>query len=784
MLDSQYLYEPVPGPLANLRYAYLALTLIFALGLALNLSLYAFWGGGRDKKNLLFLEAGLCTLGLLLIASRFANLPVLSARAFLYGLILGAVAAPWGFRFQRLAGKGWVLKQLRLLSFNSVRSEQGLPLEGTGLLATVHLLGLTALWLYFNRPPGQSLLLAFLSLLLLLSPQILLSLHRRSFTLYLEALTPLVVPYALLFLRPLLAITFRLVLPSYDGFSPPNLWAAGLSVEALSWASLTYVILCQVDILLVEMGRRKVWLAVGGAFLLAFAFLWAGAEYFLYRTQGVTGSDPYAYVQMAVDLVRRGTPLHLFDLFPRVSGLGVSWWPVVHVGYHLPLDAAGSAATVWPPGGSGLLALGYLLLGERGFYLTTPLVGLLAMVATFALSDEVLRGRGRGERLLGGALAAFLLATSYEQVDRVLVPMTDVPAQLFSVLTILFALKGCRERAPLYALLAGLSFGLAYLVRHTQLVLGLSVLVVLALKYPSASWRRRVRFLFPFGAASLLVALPDLLYHHLVFGHFLRPESLEWQLYSLAAVGRSALQLTEAFLAGNEFGFLLPLILYGAYRLYREARGHFFVLGSWLLSHLAIHLPYPALRLRDLLPAFPPLVILAVYGLVALLSLMGTFRVRSGLGSKLTVAAACFALLTLFSWRGQGTLLRPFAPHQATFGYLRLEQRRAFTTLAQHTEPASVVGTTLNGGPIDLYAGRLPFRPAPWTDEELGLFLEAMSDQGLAIYLLFDGVDLIPSLQYIRQHYRVSAVTRLDVPFYGNVKPGAGTLYRIERRDE
>jgi hypothetical protein len=74
--------------------------------------------------------------------------------------------------------------------------------------------------------------------------------------------------------------------------------------------------------------------------------LWASLLYLGHRTAGVSGSDPYAYAQMAVDIARQGSPLHRFPLFPILRETGVPWYPIVHVGYALPLDAAGTAATV------------------------------------------------------------------------------------------------------------------------------------------------------------------------------------------------------------------------------------------------------------------------------------------------------------------------------------------------------------------------------------------------------------------------------------------------------
>ena len=76
---------------------------------------------------------------------------------------------------------------------------------------------------------------------------------------------------------------------------------------------------------------RRLWQAAGLG-LAAMTGLWAAATYFALRASGVTGSDPYAYVQMAVDLARQGTLLHTFPLAPQIATWNLPTWPAVPVG--------------------------------------------------------------------------------------------------------------------------------------------------------------------------------------------------------------------------------------------------------------------------------------------------------------------------------------------------------------------------------------------------------------------------------------------------------------------
>jgi hypothetical protein len=224
---------------------------------------------------------------------------------------------------------------------------------------------------------------------------------------------------------------------------------------------------------------------------------------------------------------------------------------VVHLGYHIPFDAAGHAASVWPAGHAALLALGYRLLGERGLYLTTPVIALLSAAATGVLAAQLYPAAWpRAWRPLVAVVAAGLLATSPEQIVRALVPMADAAAQLFSTLALILAWQGTRAPTPtlprslrsqgrgqraLLALGAGACFGMAYDVRYTQLLLAPSF-ALLALSLP----RRRMRlgFYALFGLAAFAVALPDLWYHQIAFGNPLQPGSDELKHFALSNIGR------------------------------------------------------------------------------------------------------------------------------------------------------------------------------------------------------------------------------------------------------
>jgi hypothetical protein len=769
LLNLAYLFDPRPGPLPpDDVHLYLVLMGLFAAGLGVSLFWWFFRSMSWPMRSVVLSEIALSALVLGLMISRLLAIPLLSMRILFYGAMLASLSG-WAASLLMLGHRsGLIRRQLGLLVFSWKRDWPSFSLSATVFLLGGHLLGLMLLATHF----GGSYLWMVGLFLLILSPQLLYSLWVRKWVVYLEALTPLWFAYFAAIGRRLCGKLLSQPLPLYDGFTYPDILSSLLNIEAIFLACVIYALLCQGYLLLLKSNRVHKQLFYVGASLLSVVFIWAGAEYFLHRAHGVTANDPYAYAQMAVDIAHHGDPLHRFTLFPRISTLGISWWPVVHYGYQVrvpPLSGDGSTATDWPAGWATILSLGYVLLGEEGLYVTNPVIALLCLGGVLAVVAEVLHERPWGERLLGGAFAAFALATSYEHVDRLLVPMADASAQLFTMLTLFFVLRSMRERHRLYAILGGLCFGWVYFIRHTQLVLGVcAVVAALTLRRRESSRREQWEFIGLFGLVSFVVAIPDLVYHQFVFGHFLTPESTELELFSLANIPTTAVLMWERFMSGNEFGYLTPLILYGAYRMYIDRRGQFLTLLTAALAMLLIHLPYAALRMRDLLSLFPLLLVWAAYGSLDLWRRVPSREERVSYWRYAFSTGILLILLLLPAWRTWTILPRPRGSYRASFGYVSAGERRAFDLLAEHTSERSVIGSSLNGGPIDLYADREAFRPAFWTEEELDVFFDAMFREGTAVYILDDGEALQSSLDHAKAHYDVEPVAHLSVPVFGD----------------
>lgn len=597
-----------------------------------------------------------------------------------------------------------------------------------------------------------------------------------------ETLAPLFLVYAVTGLRLLLALGYRGLGLTSGGLSLPEPWSAYLRFD---WAAIIAGLWAGLGVLkhLSAPAQRLKLLALGlGLVALGSAAGW----YFKIVPGGVTGSDPYAYAQMAVDLAEHGDLRHRFALVPLVTDLHLRIYPVLHVGYYQPPEPQGLSPTVWPPGYPVLLAGAYRLLGERGLLLFNPLLGLGALLLTFIFSSDLLGERP--DRFLVAALAVFWLATAPEQMARLSIPLADIATQVLTLGALGLAWRtltrpaGSTGRHLGLSLLAGLCFGWAYFTRYTQ-VLAAPAFMYLALTSPLPP-RRRWQFLMAFGLAASAVALLSFGYLWLAFNNPFNTGSGEWIHFHLSAMPAVIRQVGGEMFGQREWGLVWPFMALGVYQLWRRHRR-----GFWLgvLAYgplLAFHLPYAFLKLRDLLWLYPGLSLLAALGLASVLQGLARWQ---GLNGASRVAAALLAVGLLFSrWQATDTLTRGFF----TFGALTADQRQQLGTLATLTPADAVIACSLNSGAVELYTGRATVRPGAvlqprdaWTIEAWLIFVEALRAEHRPLYVLVDGVELEEPLNALRARYTATAVTEIYLPYY---YAGGGSLnqmvpvYKIE----
>ena len=775
LLSYEYLLEPIPGPPGPLRPLYFLL----ALGtLVLVLFSIVLWRTQRTDtlRRALMVELVLASSAFALLACSFANLPRLSMRILLFGASLLAWLWPVAMYVGMLEPAPIQSSHRRAFAGQIDLARPSLPRYTSLLLLAAHWTGLLALCGHYGWPWWASVALLFG----LLTPQLWFSLRQRRWQVGLEALAPLFLPYMMLCARLITLVVLKM--RGYPHFALPHPWVSVLNVDLTVAIAFPWAFFAQVHSALRRQRREGALLPAMAAAGLLVCSVWAGYVYLHLRTRGVTGTDPYCYAQMAVDLAETGTPVHAFPLVARMEELGLLPEAGVHLGYHQPFHAAGRAATVWPLGQSALLAVGYRLAGEGGLYAVTPILGLLSLGALAALSSELLTNHLTADKIMVSALAVILLATSYAQIERLLVPMADAAAQLFSTLTVWLGLRAIRGRLSLlWALLAGLSFGMAYQVRHTQLVLALPILFCV---WADRSERgKKLAWLACFGSASLLVALPDLVYHRWVMGHWLRPESLELRHFALQFVLPMAARMLREVLARNEFWYVSPFIVYGLWRQWREDSVGFGALATCLAAVLVIHLPYEALRLRDLLSLYPVLCFWAGYGIVAVGRRVQEARQDQRLPPFLRSFGYAILVVALLAVRTRSTWALAGVSDFDTFGYLNPFQRAGFAQIGQDTEATALIGASLNSGSIELHAERVAFRPAVWRAQELCIFVDDALSRRVPLYLLDDGLAMSSALAAARHRYNVELIGYYDIPYYhtgGGSAGGRVALYRIQ----
>jgi hypothetical protein len=726
-----------------------------ALGVALTGAGLARGRLGRDVAIPWLVAAGLVGLvGL----GRLSAHPLLGLRL---GWLLAALIAALPLARRALVvlrADGALADCLRALAFvpGGARGRWGWRAAGAWL--GFHLLGLSVVLANLGWPlPLALLLMIGLSAMPALA-------GRRSAP---AALTPLAFAYAATILHGL-------------GMRLPGIWNGVLS------PLLTLIVATGYGLAIagwLASGASRRFVVAGAGLLVAAALGWSAWAGWTLRAHGVTGSDPYAYAQMGIDLATRGTVLHPFPLAALAYALNLPIYPTVHVGYRIPDAATLQAATVWPPGYAAFTGLAYRLAGEAGLFLITPLLNLLALLAAgwFAL---VAAGRRSPAAFAVAGLTVALTATAYQQVEMQMTPMADIAAQLFTVLAIGLALGAQGRGAPLRAALSGLCLGIAFDIRYTQVLLAPAI--ALALVWGARGFARaRLGLVAICAGAAWLAAAPVLAYHWVVFGSPFVTGSDELAHFSPARLPEMAGRALGALGHYREFGLLAPPLVVGLLAAARRSRRALVVALLAFVVLFGFHALYAYLRLRDLLFLFPFLSWLAALGIVtaaraAYWAARRSGRPRAWAALRVGLVGALSVCLVL---RAMETLAMPANRGFAAFGHLTAAQRASFDRLRQLTPEDAVIGASLNSGAVELHAGRLAFRPAGWTADALVRFVDALRAAGRLVFVLDDGEAMGEALRTLRARYGLVEVARLDVPYYDAIGGGSrnrrAPLYRL-----
>jgi hypothetical protein len=430
-------------------------------------------------------------------------------------------------------------------------------------------------------------------------------------------------------------------------------------------------------------------------------------------------SDAWGYLSQA-DLWLAGD---LVVEQPFTTGMP---WPQADLAFsplgYRPAVHPGAIVPTYPPGLPVLMAAAKAVAGVCGPFLIAPMLGGLTVWLTYLLGVRL------SSRLVGLAGAA-LLVTSPIFVFMVLSPMGDVPATAFFTLGLVLALSSWRGRA----FWTGAAVSMAVFIRPNLVLVGavfLAFVVMRAQPLEGETARRaRLRALlwFSLGGAPLVLAVAAL--NATLYG---APWSGSYgslgDLYSWRFVWRNLIDYPRWMWATETPLIALALVPVIAWKHDRERRSTLAFLVSFVAAVWVSYLFYRAfglwLYLRFLLPAIPVLLVVAAWGLAALVD-----RVRGAAERMAVVLLVVTAALSMRAGFIRSDQLlshwREGVPYTSVGEYVR-----------RQLPSNAVILTVQHSGSIRYYSGRLTLRwdflPPEWWPRAV----TALVERGYRPYVL------------------------------------------------
>ncbi len=225
---------------------------------------------------------------------------------------------------------------------------------------------------------------------------------------------------------------------------------------------------------------------------------------FAFGTRAAGGSDVYGYVSQA--RLWLAGDLHVHQDFAASVPWPNADWTFTPLGYR-PAEPHTIVPTYAP--GLPLLMAGFMKAGGScGPFAVPPLAAAVLVLLTSILGVHV-SGRATG------AIAAILVASSPTILMMSLWPMSDVPAATLWTASLLFA---CRPQSWRWAALAGISAGIAILIRPNLAPLALFPAGLGSFLRSMNGGGRSLRNLAAFAAACLPFVLLVAWFNHDLYG--------------------------------------------------------------------------------------------------------------------------------------------------------------------------------------------------------------------------------------------------------------------------
>jgi len=476
-----------------------------------------------------------------------------------------------------------------------------------------------------------------------------------------------------------------------------------------------------------------------------------------FGTYSASSSDASGYISQAALIA--SAQLSTDEPLARALAWPNATWAFSPLGYR-PGAAAGELVPTYPAGLPLVMAAFRLLGGELAAYLVVPLLGAIAVIATYFVGTQL-------HSRYAGLVAAALVATSPIVLFQIVQPMSDVPAAAWWIVSLLFALAPL-PNAPFAS---GGAAGLAILTRPN--LLPLSIVIALAtINVPRTRWPDTVQLPTPSQTLIERRLRPDrligflagivpaigalLLLQWRLYGNpFVSGYGAAGELYSVSNIAPNAADYARRVITGETPALVLltaSLVVLAVMRRRTPVAPELkrpLVLAALALAIVVLsYLPYAVFAersyLRFLLPAFP-FVFIAI-GALLTAALM-----------RLPVAFRAVLLLSALAAIGSFNALR--ADREQAFNMRRYESRyrMAGRYLAAALPPQAIVVAVQESGGARYYSAR-PVLRWDWLDVDLDTAVAAIRARGLHPVFVVEDWE---RADILKKHPR-SALARLD----------------------
>jgi 4-amino-4-deoxy-L-arabinose transferase-like glycosyltransferase len=411
----------------------------------------------------------------------------------------------------------------------------------------------------------------------------------------------------------------------------------------------------------------------------------------------VAGSaDCYGYVSQA-HLWANGT-LEIDQAFVRDMSWPFAAETFAPLGY-VARPHGTAIVPVYSPGLPMLMAVFELIAGRHTVFYVVPILGGLAVWATYLMGTR-LSGR------LVGVSAAILLATSPPFVYQVMFPMSDVPVTAWWALALALVMTPGRRMA----LAAGLVTGVAILTRPNLVPLAAipGALLLWDTVVERSVKGRAAQRVFLFAAGSVPACITVALLNNYWYGSpFVSGYGTLDSLYGWEHLGPNLDKYPRWLLAAETPIVLLalaaPIVLWRRPRTARLATSPRAIAIGWICFIAAVftsyifYIPFDEWwYLRFVLPAFPPMLVLASVVLVAIAAKSGAARV------PLTAV-----IVAMLAWRGFN-----YAADRSALTFREGERKYVAIGeyIARKLPDRAVFLAMQESGSVRYYSGRLTIR--------------------------------------------------------------------------